>query len=49
MATRAPTTAAAFLEVSGVGTVKQERYAYVFTELIRNYKAQKKNCDEETI
>jgi ATP-dependent DNA helicase RecQ len=43
MAARAPTSAADFLEVSGVGTVKQERYAYVFTELIRQYKANRKN------
>jgi ATP-dependent DNA helicase RecQ len=39
MAARSPTTAAAFLEVSGVGSVKHDRYAYVFTELIRQYKA----------
>jgi ATP-dependent DNA helicase RecQ len=46
MAARSPTTAADFLEVSGVGTIKQERYAYVFTELIRKYKT--KNKDQLT-
>ncbi len=39
MASKAPVTAADFLEISGVGLVKQERYGYVFTELIRQYKA----------
>jgi ATP-dependent DNA helicase RecQ len=46
MAARTPTTSAEFLEVSGVGTVKQERYSYVFTELIRQYKASQKQKNE---
>ncbi len=48
MAAKAPVTAEKFLEVSGVGEVKQERYAYVFTELIRQYKTHQNNENRET-
>ncbi len=47
MTAKAPVTAVEFLEVSGVGAVKQERYAYAFTELIRQYKARRGNKNGE--
>jgi superfamily II DNA helicase RecQ len=37
MCRKRPVTGAAFLEVSGVGEVKRERYGEAFTKLIREY------------
>ncbi len=47
MAVRQPTTLQEFMTVSGVGSVKAERYGKEFLEAIQNWKQEKEGADDE--